>query len=144
MMKISIIILLGLALSSFSLYVTNSNKASLLTLSFSKRSIAANDATSTKTNFAVSNSNSNSNNNDSKSSKRNASINTDVSIEVNDDFRSGNRKTTTTTTDSNTILLPLVVKGYQREKSPKKMIKLLQSYNTSGMQLLSSLVTSLR
>ena len=92
MMTISFIILLGLSISSFSLYVAHSTKASsLLTFSFSKRSIAANDVASTKTD---SNYNINNNNNDSKSSKRDASINTDVSIEVNDDFRSGNKKIT--------------------------------------------------
>ena len=89
MMTISFIILLGLSISSFSLYVAHSTKASsLITISLSKRSIAANDVASTKTD---SNYNIHNNNNDSKSSKRDASINTDVSIEVNDDFRSGNK-----------------------------------------------------
>jgi len=91
MMTISFIILLGLAISSFSLYVTQSTKASsLLTLSFSKRSIAAsNNVASTETDSSY-----NINNNDSKSSKsskRDSSINTDISIEVNDDFRSGKK-----------------------------------------------------
>lgn len=72
------------------MFVAHSTKASsLITISFSKRSIAANDVASTKTD---SNYNIHNNNNDSKSSKRDASINTDVSIEVNDDFRSGNKK----------------------------------------------------